>query len=382
MQWTMPRIASPESYLRFGGLFCLSSALRRNVVIPAFYEDGTMCLASWSCWPNMYISYVGPPAETYKSTAMDAAIEILEEVPILHRGPNTASKPSLLAELVDAEENAIYITSRELSDLITTAGPEMYEFLTSIYDGHKSFKSTTISRGVELVNKPCLNLIAATTPVWLTDTMPEPVIGGGFSSRMIWVYEDKPRWKKVIHHDTVFPDSMHELKDALVHDLKHISTQINGEFRLTDECADFINNFNNNMKIPKATKLSGYYGRKIAHMLKIAMLLKLSKTDELVLEKKDCEESLDVLATIEPKLGKVFEGVGKNVYTMSAKNIVEYIKDNNRVNRSDLLRAFEAAAEPAKLDELINGLVNAMYISAYEDSKTGIYYTMKKERVT
>jgi hypothetical protein len=218
LDWTLPRMESPESYLLFSGLFCLSSVLRRRVFVEKEYLGG------WECYPHMYIILVGPAGEVRKTTAMYQAIQLLSHVPTVMKGPNIVTQAALLAKLVESDDNAVYLTAKELSDLIMKSGPEMYEFLTTMFDGDKTFESATISRGVEFIHSPCLNLIAATTPQWIAEGMPEQVIGGGFASRCIFLYEDKPRFKKLFFKDVVYPQELKTLEAHLIEDLKHIAT--------------------------------------------------------------------------------------------------------------------------------------------------------------
>lgn len=363
LSWTLTRTESPETYLLFSGLFCISAALRRNVYIPKHYLGG------WTCYPHIYAVLVGPAGEVRKTTAMNQAIELLVELNGLTKGPNIVTQAALLAKIVDADHNAVYLTAKELSDLIMKSGPEMYEFLTSMFDGDKHFEATTIGRGVEFAEAPCVNMLAATTPEWLAGSMPEAAIGGGFASRCMFLYEDTPRFKKLFYNEVKHATSLDDLSANLIHDLAHIMT-LEGEFKLTDEAIAFGEAWYQRLEIPRGTKLAGYIARKPTHMFKLAMLLSVSESDELILTEQHLRDALLILDTIEINLAKVFEGVGRNSYAMSSKAIKDYVIQNAPVSRSNLIRAFNSVAEPRKFDEILNGLVLAKYIKATE-SKSG-----------
>jgi hypothetical protein len=376
LQWTMTRLESPESYILFSGFFALSSAVRRKILLPSHY------LGTYDLTPHLYVILVGPAGIVRKTTVMNTAIRLLEQVSSLTKGPNIVTQAALLARIVESEDNTVYITSTELSDLIMKSGPEMFQFLTSMFDAHKSFESTTIGRGIEFAEKPCINMIAATTPEWVAGNMPEEMIGGGFASRCIFIFEDTPRFKKLLYHRVKHDISMDKLEVDLVHDLKYISANIKGEFTLSDEAADFLEDANgkgwyDDFKIPKGSKMAAYLSRKHIHMFKLAMILHVAYSDELVLNLRDIKEALSVLDNVEPRMMKAFAGVGKNIYSLNTKSIVAFIVGRGEVSREELLREFESVAEPTKLEELINGLIAAKYIIAFERG-TSIYFKMGK----
>jgi hypothetical protein len=361
VEWTRPRSEVQESFLIWSGLFALSSALRRRVWIPREY------LGSWECYPYLYIILVAPPGMR-KTTSLNYALELFEDLPELHQAPNTTSQAALALTLTDSKDCSAYIVSEEFSDLLIKSGKEMYEFLTSIFDGRKKYVSATISRGIEFLERPCLNMAAGTTPIWISNNLPVDVIGGGFASRCIFIFEDTLRRKKMYHMDVDYKE-LSELKSKLVYDLDHISRNITGKFKFDNPSTlQYMEEWYQDLHPQKyPTKLQGYYTRKHVHLHKVAMLWHLSYSDELVLTKHDFDSALGLLELIEDKLPLVFEGVGKNIYVLDIKAIYLYIKREGRVTRAELLDQFQSAAEPNKLLELINMLVAMRKIEFYVD---------------
>lgn len=371
----MPRLESPASYILFSGLYCISAAIRRKVIIPR------SIFGAWELSPHIYVMYVGPAGVVRKTTSMDQAISLLSHIPVLAKGPNMASQASLLNRIVESDDNAVYLTVTEMSDIIMKSGPEMYAFLTSMFDGHKKFEATTVSRGIELTERPCLNMIAATTPEWIVENMTEAVIGGGFASRCIFLFETEPRWVKLYFKDVVHKENDEKLEAMLIEDLQHISMNISGEFDITPDALEYGEQWNKGVAAlaKKGGKLASWYGRKPTHMHKIAMLLQLAQSDELVISLDIMKEAIRILDATEVTLKQVFEGIGKNAYTLTTRDIVKYVTENKKVERGELLRVFNSNAEPRKLDELLEGLQAAKQIVAMEEGSQ-IYYYPKKER--
>lgn len=353
-QFSMPRTESPEAYVAWTGLFVLSSALRRKVVIPA---DGI--LGGWSCSPHLYVMLVGP-AGYRKTTAMEKfGIPLLEKVaPILTQGPTFVTKEALLTQIINSEDSSIYLTITEFGDIMQKNGPEMYDFFTSMFDGKKKVESRTQSRGIEFAEKPCINMLAATTPQWISSNMPVAAIGGGFASRVIFVYADVLSRKQMYYRNLDF-DALNALEDDLIHDLSHIANNLEGDFTLTEEAFDFMEDWYQNTHPDKAPspKLEGYWQRKPTHIHKVAMLHSVATKDELQLTLKDFQFAIAAVESTEPSLVKVFSGVGQNEYTYSMEDISSFVMTRKKVTQAELLREFKADADPAKLLELVQGCV-------------------------
>lgn len=370
--WNLPRSEVQESMIIWAGLFSLSTALRRRVWIPK-----TSGLGSWDCYPFLYLMFVAPPGMR-KTTTLNYAAELFEGLPDLVQAPNACSQAALSERLSSSPDTSCYIISEEFSDLLLKSGPEMYEFLTSAYDARKKFETSTISRGIEFIEKPCINMGAGTTPIWIANNMPESAIGGGFASRVLFLYENTLRKKTLFHeYDMVLNE---KLKEDLTADLRHISKNVAGEFTLEKEAKEFTEAWYQSHMPEKAhPKLQGYYQRKHVHVLKTAMLYRVSYSDELILTTHDVRMALSILeSTIEKNLALVFEGIGKNIYTFSMKDISKFIFEQGKVKRKHLLNSFKSVATPSMLGELIQGLIAMGEIEFETDDDGEVYYKVKK----
>ena len=366
-QWVLPLAAeAPEQFIFWSGLFALSSALRRRVKIPQKY------LGRWECPPHLYIMFVGPPG-TRKTTSARSSSELLDAIGSITQASDTGSVAAFMTELISTDDCSLFFVVEEFSDLIGKShGKEMYEFLTSMYDGKRKFRVNTISRGAEFAEKPCLNMLAATTPIWIASNMTEDIIGGGFASRVIFIYEDTMREKKLFYSENFNQQLYDAQKAALVHDLKHIAT-LSGDFEFEDEAKTFLDNWYKNQPEEKNPKMLGFHQRKPAHVMKLAMLYHISYSDDLIINLGDCHAALDILASVEKNMPRVFEGIGRNPYVFNNREIYNFLVANGRTERFELLRQFESVDSPYKMDEVINGLLELKLIKGTtEDNK--IFY--------
>lgn len=365
-EWTAPRGEAPLTFVHAAGVFTIASVLRRNVKIPK------QMMGSYDIVPNLYVIFVGPAGGPRKTTTVDYSIELLSRLPQIKRAADLTSKESLVDELLKQEGCAITVIAGELGEFFAKSGPEMFGTLTNLYDAKRDITVSTISRATQFGERPCLNLIGATTPEWIAGNMPESVIGGGFASRVIFVFEETVRRKKLYFRD-VNHDALMKLQENLVDDLNHIAG-IAGEYEINKEAEEFMEAWYQNMVKPTNTKLHGYWHRRHVHAHKVAMSMKAAYSDDLELTVDDFKKAIEFLKEIEIKLPTVFLGVGRNKYVMDVKSMAAHIRFNHRVARKDMLEEFFSVAEPDPLDRLIKSLIDMELVTQeieYDDPKNG-----------
>lgn len=370
-RWTLPRSEAPQTFIFWTGLFTLACAVRRHIKIPQSY------LGSWEVSPNLYILFIAGAGKARKSTTANYAEDLLDEIQDLTRSPELITKESLLSTLVLAPDSSMAIIAPEFGEFIVKSGVEMFGFLTNMYDGKKRISASTLSRGKEFVDRPCVNLIGATTPEWVADNMPESVIGGGFASRVIFIFEEKVR-RRQLFYESLDQDAMNRIRDNLISDLDYISRNIQGEFSIDDDGKEFMEAWyraNADAGSADQYKLSGYFERRPAHIFKVAMLVHVARSDDMILAKRDFEEAINLLKQIEKTLPMTFRSIGRNPYTIDMMRILDYVKEQDRVSISDIKAKFFHIAEPGKIDELLTGLFQAGFVKV--DVVEGItYYKM------
>jgi hypothetical protein len=350
--WTMPRSEASETFITWTGIWTLAATLRRQVFIPKKE------LGSWTCYPYLYVMFVAP-AGMRKTTTIGYSVDLLGAMSMLPPPPTFITKEALIQDFINAQDASIYLIVEEFSDLIMKGGDEMFEFLTSMYDGKKELRQKTLARGLEHAERPCLNMLAATTPRWIADKIPAHATEGGFASRVVWVYEDKVRQRRMYYRD-VDQKLVEQKQKDLIADLTHIS-KLNGEFKLDEDAAVWMEAwYQKHESASNAARLKrypGYLNRKPVIIHKVAMLLHIAKSDTLVLTIDDFKDAIRIVEATEPNLPKVFTGVGKNEFALEMRDIVAFVKEQGEVSESELNSYFQHIATPIKLNELISGLL-------------------------
>lgn len=306
---------SPDNYHIWTALSAVSSVVRRHV----FLDQGLYVL-----FPNLYVALVGPPARTAKSTAIRMGRRLIQLVPHVTIGPDSCSREELIRQLAQSKldnQCAMTIHSSEFSSLIDVSGIPMIQFLTDIYDcdfrDPKGWRYSTKTQGKDEVVNPYLTMLVGTTPTYIADAMPNNVIGHGFTSRVIWVHEEKERLENPL------PDQEDaEMARNLVEDLRHISV-LSGQFKLSESARVLYKEFYHNLykTVPLDYRLEGYHWRKKVHVLKVAMLLSLTENDSLILTEQDIEAAIGLLDAIEPNMARTFSAVGKYEHASDLERI-------------------------------------------------------------
>lgn len=336
------------------GIFTLSCAIRKHVRIP---RRGL--LGGWDCYPNLYTILVGEPGIARKSSTLDFGESLLMKIPNVPAAPTEISQAALMSALAESLDGSLYIAATELEELVRKTSKEMYGFLTSGFDTRRPIRSRTLKRGFEVVENPCINLFACTTPMWIKENMPAGVIGGGFAGRTLFVFEEEPSQVEIFY-DKIDYDALDKLEPQLLNDLEHIA-EIKGDFDIPQDVIESVRHWYKvdlQQELKRADpKMKKYYSRKHVQACKLAMIIHLSYSDELVLRMEDFEAALSILQGIEQNMLKVFGYIGKNVYNQDIDSIREYLQLKGKALRQELLTVFQASAEPSKLLGLLEFLV-------------------------
>jgi len=356
--WTLPRSEAKETFIFWTGLFTLASAVRRKVYIPK------TVLGSWEVAPYLYIFFVAPAGKARKTTTLSYVDDLLLDEMGIRKASAAMTQQALMKRIADSPDASISIKIGEFGTFFNPSKDVMIDFLTALFDGAKKHDSDTLSRGIEYAERPCINLLAATTPKWIAENLSESAIGGGFASRVIFIFEESVRRRKLLYH--IGPDKvdfvrLEKIFKDLFTDLLHISQNIEGEFTMTKEAEIFINSWYHatadKPTIPDP-RLVGYHERKPAYVFKVAMLCHLAYSDELILAKSDFDQAIAILGQIEGKMLKTFQAIGKNPHTLDIDAIREFVEAQEKGIAPDLLRKhFQHVAAPKMLDELITFLI-------------------------
>lgn len=328
---------SPEIFHLWTGVGTIAAVLKRRVWID-------MDIFQWT--PNFYIIFVAPAGVVSKSTTIDIGMDLLADIDGVTWGPPSCTWQALGRRLELAQEQVplepgnlmgemeamacVTCPVSELGTFLDFQDNKLMSVLTDLWDGKRStFEHATVTQGNIKIKNPWLNIIAATTPAWLKQNAPETMIGGGFASRVIWVYADKKR--HLVPYPGLIRDrnDKHNEREALTHDLREMSMLL-GEIQMSPDAiqigSDWYTKHWDERPIHMASdRFGGYIARKQSHIHKLAIVLSLSRHDSLWIEEKDLQDALKITTAMESSMINVFESVGVAPLSRLLMEIVTFI---------------------------------------------------------
>lgn len=332
--WTVPRSEAQESLIIWTGLFTLASVVKRKVKFPK------RLMGSYAIYPNLYVIFVGPPGVVRKSTTAAFGEDLLKQVEGIRLASTAVSASKLIEDLSNVPDGSISIISSEFSSFVSISKEEMYDLLTDIYDGKISFEYATRMHGVELIESPCINLHACTTPEWVESQMPGYVLGGGFGSRTIFVCERQTRQRQLYYN--LEWGTYTNLEEQLVHDLIHIA-QVEGEFRHdSKETKQAIEEWYQGLEKEDLSsgRLAGYAARKHVHVHKVAMLLSLCERDDKIVTMGHFNAAISLMEGVEKNLPEVFQSAGRNPIALQIHAVLGYLQRQTQATPFNRLLAY------------------------------------------
>ena len=291
-------------------------------------------------YPSFYIIFVGPPGVIAKSTTIDIAMDLLRQVPGIKFGPNAITWQALVSAFANASESFQYgeewhpmspltLVASELGSLLNLQDRDMINLLIELWDGKKTYEKITKMSGNDIIEAPWINLQAGTTPHWIADNMPQAMIGGGLSSRCIFVYGDQKE-RYIAYVDEMVGKEDQAMRAKLIADLEIISN-LTGPYHISAAArawgAEWYEKFWRNAASRMDDQmLEGYAARKQTHMHKIAMVLSASRSDSLVIEVEDLQLANQMLEDLEADMNRVFSKIGRSEVSMQAERFIEYVR--------------------------------------------------------
>lgn len=357
---------SPKEMRFWAGVSALAGALRRKVWIDQKYFTWT---------PNFFIVLVAPPGIVSKSTTADLAMNLLREVPGIKFGPDVVTWPALVQALaascesfeVDGEwhpMSPLTLVASELGNLIQPQDRDLINMYIHLWDGKKTLEKVTKGSGSDLVEAPWVNMIGCTTPHWIADNMPPATVGGGFTSRCVFVYADEKE-KFVAYPRRHIPPGIEDRKYKLIQDLEHISSSLAGEYELTEAAYAwgevwYESLWTNRPLALMDQQLDGYVARKQTHLHKLAMILAAAESDDLIIDARHLQVAEKMLESAEADMTKVFSRIGKTEQALQIEALVEYIRVRGAIPADEAIR-FMASTYPdfRELEGVVNGLIRA-----------------------
>lgn len=366
-----------ETYRKWVAISTIASVLQRK----CWLEWGTLTF-----YPNLFIVLVGPPAAR-KGTAMADGKYFLDRLCIRTAADET-SRQALVRALqassathqsptgIVSHHCSLSVFSTELTVFMGYDDKEMLAALCDLFDCKDRFLKDTIGRGEEEVPNVWVNLLGATTPSQLQVSVPSGFVGSGFTSRVIFVYEDEK--SRVVVKPSLSPEQK-ALRERMLLDLEDIHT-LCGPFQpdqnFENRYALWRMDADENCHFPDP-RLEYYAQRRPLHLFKLCMVHSAARSDSMILTQEDLERSISVLEEAEKKMPQVFAGLGANPLASVQYRLRKLLEERGTVSLSEVARTFETDASHTQLSEAIAAL-ESMGICHIDAANRKLIYRKEK----
>jgi len=260
---------------------------------------------------------------------------------------------------------ALTLESDEFGILLDPQNRELVDFLVSLWDS-KTGVMTKITKhvGNDSVENPFINMIAGTTPAWIAGNFPDYLIGGGFTSRCLFVYAEKKE-KLIAYPGLEVHPNHYSVKTALSQDLEHIATTLYGPYVLSKDAIVWGTDwYREHSSDPpehlKDDRFAGYLARKQTHMHKLAMIIHASCSDTMVIEVDDLVLAKVMLTELEKDMPAVFAKIGRSDESVQAERLLTFIRQRQTIPYAEAYRYIHSSFPNARdYEGIITGLRNS-----------------------
>lgn len=382
---------TPRIFAKWSAIATIAGALRKK----CWFQ-----LGRHKTYPNLYIILVAPPGGR-KSVSLNYAKELLiEGIPDVVISSESNTRESLLQDLelsaTDAimpdktsfRYSALTVMSKEFEIFLgqKKENAKMIVTLTDLYDCTDAvWKHRTKHSGNSTIPNVYLNLAGCTTPSSLASSFPTDAIGGGLTSRMLFIYCDKREKLVPVPEWTEKED---KYKKLLLKDIASIGS-LTGIYNFTaNSRKEYDNWYVEQTKAPRVCKdetFAGWYERKPLFVQKLAIICQASQSDNFQIEWNIFERAILLVEEVEETMALAFRGVGRSDITADVDMIYTIISSRNYISDEELLALTWRNVDSKKMDQVIPTLNRSGMIRILTQSpegKSGIFYkaTKIKER--
>jgi len=376
----------PTSYHIWTAISIIAGALQRKVYLNWGHD---------TIYPNMYIVLIGPSGRARKGTAMGIGNDIIKDIGI-QIASESITREALIRDMKDAISQftdastgkirfhcSITTLSEELSVFLGQNDIKFLADLTNWYDSRDSWTYRTKGSGTDQIQGVCFNLLGATAPDWLQSILPQEAVGGGFTSRIIFIVEEDKG--KTVPEPFLTEDEI-EMRVLLKRDLERIAT-LTGEMIFSTEAKEFyIAWYKKHEKAITDGKppiddprFSGYVDRRATHIRKLSMIMSASRGMDRIITLEDIKRAEKTLLAVEGKMYKTFGGLGRSQYSEVTDKVIKLVQQKKSVKRSYILRTMYRDIDPGTLDIIETTMTQMKLVQVVRDlTNNEVIYKLKE----
>ena len=269
---------APTNFHRWTALSFVGTLLARSVYLP--FGHGAI-------YPNQYIMLTGTPG-TRKGSALKIGKGLIESIGYPYIAPNKAAKEAFWDWMAkqkgedtelgldfdmdidpDPDPTEAYVAHDEFLDFIGIGDDSFVTNLTNLWDNLDKFENPKTRGNSITIHKPTINIISGMTPAGISEAFRSIAMGGGFFSRMIFIYS-KPTDVAITFPDAPNTEQGNELRRHML-----AISELQGELILEPEIRELLDRiYKEGPKIPDP-RFQHYQQRRFTHLIKLIIIYNL-----------------------------------------------------------------------------------------------------------
>lgn len=349
---------SPTSFWKWAGFSVISAVLRDS----CWKNQGDNLL-----FPNIYVLLLADSAIQRKDKPVDLARQFITPLHNTKVIVGRASIQGILDELIMTETDkktgrileggsAIFIAPELSAGIVSD--PQSVNILTDMYGYREVFTERLRGHGKFEIKKLCFSALMASNKALLTDIYDIRAMQGGLLGRTFLVVPNE--WRpgnslfSIKHKEITF--------DVLLNELKEIMN-LRGEFSFTPQAEkeydDWYLPFRESYR-SKPDK-SGIAGRVHTGILKLAMILCVNHTKELLITHHHIEESIGECMSLMANYQQLVMGTGKSSNAEIGSIILNeiYKSPNHTTSQKKMLQEHWSSFDIESLTKFIDTMSTA-----------------------
>jgi hypothetical protein len=265
-----------------------------------------------------------------------------------------------------------YLSSGEFVNFLLK-DEQSISILTEWYDTHyvKEWANSLKSSGTETLKDINITLLGASTSDYLRESVPVAAIRGGFFGRLMVIYSsEKGKVNALIDEAKEEEQVAPKVKEWAKYLVELSKIKPGSQFRVTDFAREYYRpwyyDLQERIRTNKLVDKTGYIHRLHDHALKIAMIISLSQSTELVLHKSHVQEGIELAEDLLATVKKTVMGIG---LSLSAPKNEVFLRtlfkaSDHKVSRVKMMQDNHNEFDSIEMDRVALTLEDAGYIKS------------------
>lgn len=365
-------VETPTSWVYWSLMCCLSAVAANKFTLRTL--KGNLLY-----YPNIYVMLLGESG-LGKGFPVNLAKRLVQQADTTRVIAGRSSIQAIIKELATTKsiqgkpvitDSRGFIVNGELSTAII-ADPDSLTILTDLYDRNYNPQWTNMLKGDghEKLKEPYITCLFGSSPAHFYDSIPQPNIEGGYIGRNLVIYEEKrARDLDLLDAEEEIDNDrfMNYIVPKFVPHLMKIASSPPASMVPDEEARLVFNNWRRDWRNNQAiyNDKTGFVNRVPDHVLKIAMLLCLSRYDNnRIITGPDIIESITQITSLIYASRKASEGTGLDPLAQQTKKVMDFLlgANNNELTRKELLVRGYGNFDPSTLDRILDTLLEMGWV--------------------